>query len=343
MRPFVDSRDSVDDGPALQARMEQDGYLFISGLLPAEEIETLRLKQLRIGLEEGWIRTDTPLTDGIANLSGFAVEPEPEYMRIMGRMTKIQEFYALPQHPNIIGMFERMFGEAVLPHAKVIGRYLFPQREAFTTPPHQDFVFIRGTPETYTAWIPFHDLPPNMGGLQIAAGSHKAGVYDYAPALGVGGMGIIDSLEDTWVNNPFKQGDVLIFHSMVVHKGIPCTGNRLRLSMDTRYQRLSEPVGAANLLPHTGESWEEIYADWPSDDLKYYWKRWNLKDADYANHFSDSDAESAQVIEKRDELAFEMGERGDAQAISALQRIMVRDSNPEKRQKAADLLTTLES
>jgi len=94
--------------------------------------------------------------------------------------------------PNIIGIFERMLGEPVLPNAKVIGRCLFPQQEAFTTPPNQDFVFIRGTAETYTARIPFHDLTSEIGGLQIAAGSHTDGVYNYEPALGADGMGIVD-------------------------------------------------------------------------------------------------------------------------------------------------------
>ena len=35
MEPFVDSTDIVMDGPALAARMDQDGYLFIRGLVPA--------------------------------------------------------------------------------------------------------------------------------------------------------------------------------------------------------------------------------------------------------------------------------------------------------------------
>ena len=342
MQPFIDSKDILDDGTELYKRMERDGYLFISGLLPGETVEQLRLKQLEIGLEEGWVSINAPLEDGIADLNGFGVEPEPEYMRVMGRMTSLQEFYALAQHPNLIGMFERTLGETVLPHAKVIGRCLFPQREAFTTPPHQDYVFIRGTAETYTAWIPLQGLPPEMGGLQIAAGSHKNGIFDYKPALGAGGMGINESLEGSWVNSPFKQGDVLIFHSMVVHKGVPCTGQRLRLSIDARYQRLSEPIGIGSLTPHTGGSWEQIYADWPSDDFKYYWKKWNLDDSEYVNRFSESDAEAAEVIEERDRMAFEMGENGDTNAISALQRILMRDGNPQKRQRAADLLDTLQ-
>lgn len=341
MQPFIDSRNILHSGTDLQKRMERDGYLFISGLLPGETVEQLRLKQLKIALEEGWVNADAPLEDGVADLNGFGVEPEPEYMRVMGRMTSLQEFYALAQHPNLIGMFERMLGESVLPHAKVIGRCLFPQREAFTTPPHQDYVFIRGTAETYTAWIPLQDLSPEMGGLQIAAGSHKNGIFDYKPALGAGGMGINEPLEGSWVNSPFKQGDVLIFHSMVVHQGVPCTGKRLRLSIDARYQRLSEPIGPGNLTPHAGESWEQIYADWHSDDFKYYWKQWNLDDSEYLCRFSESDAEAVQVIEERDRMAFEMGESGDRNAISALQRILMRDGDPEKRQRAADLLDTL--
>ena len=342
MQPFIDSRDILDNGADLQKRMERDGYLFIRNLFPRETLEYLRLKQLKIGLEEGWVRADAPLENGVADLNGFGVEPEPEYMRVMGRMTCFQQFYALAQHPNLIGMFERMLGESVLPHAKVIGRCLFPQREAFTTPPHQDYVFIRGTAETYTAWIPLQDLPPEMGGLQIAAGSHKNGIFEYKPALGAGGMGINESLEGSWVNSPFKQGDVLIFHSMAVHKGVPCTGERLRLSIDARYQRLSEPIGPGNLTPHAGGSWDQIYADWPSDDFKYYWKQWNLDESEYTSRFSESDAEAADVIEERDRLAFEMGESGDTNAISSLQRIMMRDGDPEKRRRAADLLDTLQ-
>jgi len=129
---------------------------------------------------------------------------------------------------------------------------------------------------------------------------------------------------------------------MVVHKGVPCIGEQLRLYRDARYQRVSDPIGPGNLSPHAGGSWEEIYADWPSDDLKYYWKKWDLGGSDYASHFSESDAKSAQIIEKRDLLAFEMGEHGDTRALSALQRILIRDGNPEKRQKAADLLAPLE-
>ena len=51
-----------------------------------------------------------------------------------------------------------------------------------------DFHAIQGTPDTYTAWMPLTDLPAEMGGLQIASGSHLKGVYEFEPSLGAGGM-----------------------------------------------------------------------------------------------------------------------------------------------------------
>jgi hypothetical protein len=44
-----------------------------------------------------------------------------------------------------------------------------------------------------------------------------------------------------------------------------------------RYQPLDEIVEEKSLLPHCPLSWEEIYADWKKDDLKYYWRQLPLK------------------------------------------------------------------
>ena len=36
LQPFVDSSDVAGDGEALRRRLERDGYLFVSGLLPRD-------------------------------------------------------------------------------------------------------------------------------------------------------------------------------------------------------------------------------------------------------------------------------------------------------------------
>ena len=81
MRPFLDSTDVVEDGAELLRRAQRDGYLYLRGLLPAEELEDLRRQFLEIAQHDGWVKAGTPLPDAIADLSGYCLEPEPKYMR----------------------------------------------------------------------------------------------------------------------------------------------------------------------------------------------------------------------------------------------------------------------
>ena len=334
MQPYLDSTAVVDDGAELARRMDRDGYLFVRGLLPAEILEDLRLKFLGVVRNAGWVETDAPLEEAIADQNGFCVEPESEYMEKYGEMYCMPEFHALQHRPELVGLLERMGGEVMLPHPRLIGRTIFPQREAFTTPPHQDFIPIQGTADTYTAWFPLTDLPPEMGGLQVAEGSHKRGVYDFRPALGAGGIEITESLEDAWRGNPLSQGDVVFFHSMAVHRGVPNTATRLRMSIDARYQKISDSIAPGSLLPHTKpQTWEEIYADWPDDsEFKYYWKKWDMEVVEYDNSYH----------EKRDQMAIEMASEGNQNSRSALQRIIARDPDATKRERARELLDALD-
>ncbi len=334
MQPFLDSTAVLEDGNELQKRMERDGYLFVRALLPADILESLRLKVLEIGSEVGWVRADTPLGEAVADLNSFCVEPEPQYMHVYNRMYCLREFHAIQHHPNLVGLFERMLCEVVMPHPRIIGRIIFPQREAYTTPPHQDFIPIQGAEETYTAWFPLGTAPPDLGGLQIASGSHRSGVYEIRPALGAGGLEVVDPLEDTWVSNPFEQGDVLIFHSMTVHKGLPNVSESLRLSIDARYQKVADPIVSGSLEPHSQPStWEEIYAGWPPSELKYYWRQRELKVVEYDHSYHD----------RRDRMGLEMAARGDQTARSTLQRIIARDGDKAKRKRAEALLAELDA
>jgi len=335
MKPFLDSTDVAHEGDELRQRMARDGYLFVRGAVPAEVLEEMRLSWLELLRDAGCVDASAPLDEGLADLSGFRVEPADDYMNVLVELYRKPTFQAIQHHPDLVGLVERMVGETVLPHPRVIARYIFPEKTEFTTPPHQDWIPIQGTAETYTVWIPFADMPLSMGGLQICAGSHKNGIYKFRPALGAGGLEISDELPDNWCYNPLQQGDVILFHSLTVHKGMPCTGKRLRLSMDARYQGISQPVSPGSLEPHCCEiaSWEQLYADWPDDTkpYRYYWKKYDLKLNDYDVSY--------HVL--RDDLAFEMAEAGDVRAYSTLQRIVARDKDENKCERAELLMKQL--
>ena len=335
MNPFVDSTDVRLDGDELGHRMARDGYLFVRRLLPPELLESLRLELLALAADGGWVCATAPVEEAVANLAGFCVEPQPDYNEVYHRMYKLPSFHAVQHRPELLDLIERMCGAPVMPHPRVIGRTIFPAREAYTTPAHQDFIPIQGAPETFTAWFPLHELPAKLGGLQVAAGSYTHGLYDFQPAMGAGGLEIPDPIEGAWAGGTFEQGDVLFFHSMCVHRGAPNRGGTLRMSMDARFQRIADPIDGGSLLPHIKPvTWEEIYADWDSsfDWLRYYWNQWELQVTEYDNTY----------YNRRDELAFEMAEEGDETARSTLQRIVARDANPSKRQRAEELLEELD-
>ena len=332
IQPFIDSSDLIRDGAALAARMKCDGYLFLPALLPRADITALQGHIGEIARDAGWLQRDHPVSDAIADMAGFCVDPDPTYLKTLRRINRLEDYHALKHHPVLIDLLQRMLGGPILPHPRVLMRNIFPTREEYTTKAHQDFPNVQGTTEVYTAWMPLIDCPLEVGPLQIATGSHTDGVYDFGIAGGAGGIEIKDPLEGRWVSGAFKVGDVLLFHSMTVHKGVPNRSNRLRMSMDVRYQLVSEPFNPDNANPDGQPlSWEEVYADWRSDALKYYWQRQPLTLKPF----------DPQWFDKRDALGFEFGEAGDPRARSVLQRIVARDANPDKRARAQRLLDAL--
>ncbi len=332
MQPFADSADIAHDPAALAARMRRDGYLFMPGLLPREAIANVQRQVGAIVRDAGWLRPEQPIEAAEANPAGFCVDPEPAYLDVLRRINRLEDYHALKHHPALIGFLERLLGGEILAHPRVLMRNIFPDREAFTTKSHQDYPNVQGTTEVYTAWMPLIDCPMSVGPLQVATSTHHGEIYDFHIGAGAGGIEITEPFPGRWVSGPFRQGDVLFFHSLAVHKGVPNRSTKLRMSMDVRYQLLSEPFNIDNANADGQPlAWEDIYAGWKSDALQYYWKRLNLNLLPFDRVWFD----------KRDALAFEHGEAGDPRAISVLQRIVARDPDPARRARAATLLQQL--
>ena len=324
----------MSDPVEVRGRFERDGYLFLRGLLPSRVLEDLRSRFVTILRAAGWIATNAPPNDPIANSSAFTVEPEPAYQAVYNQLYRVPEFHEVQHRPELTGTLEHLLGAQVMPQPRVIARVMFPDEVAHTTPAHQDFVPVQGAVDTVTAWMPLSDLPPEMGGLEIAAGSNHRGVLDFVPSLGAGGMVITDPLDDAWVGGIFEQGDVLLFHSMTVHRGAAATGKRLRLSIDCRFQRRSDPITEGSLEPHDRDvSWEQVYEGWRADTPRYYWRDWDLKIVGFDGTYN----------EKRDRMAFELAAKGDVTARATLSRIVARDPDPDKRKRAAGALKDLEA
>ena len=281
LAPLQDATNLLDQRTELQQQASQDGYLFFSNLLDSTKVLNLRQKVMSICEKHGWTQSGTNCIEGLANLDLLVVEGgDPRWQDFYADVQRLSEFHQLALDENIIRVFEVLFGEKVLPHSRNICRLVFPNSSSHSTPPHQDNLYIGGSTETWTAWIPCGECPEMLGGLAVAKGSHHQGKLDDKEAVGPGGRQVEVSNDQIWVGVDYNCGDVIILHSLTVHQGRDnLSGNQLRASCDFRYQPRSHPVRADSLLPHMGWlNWEQIYQDWKSDNpAKYYWKDWELE------------------------------------------------------------------
>jgi len=152
-------------------------------------------------------------------------------------------------------------------------------------------VHYQGSTGTLTCWAPVGDCPIELGPLAVLPGSHKVRkVLPHHFSLGAGGL-IIDLSQETprhpeldkpWLSTNFEVGDTLFFPALTVHKALPnVTADRMRISLDNRYEAVGSRIAEHMLVPHMTDvsplSWEEVYAGWKRDDLKYYWTRVEFK------------------------------------------------------------------
>jgi hypothetical protein len=279
---MVDSSPLLDDPVALRARAESDGYLFFKQLLPQEEVYAVRRDLLAVVEKYGWRKPGQDAEGGIIDLDALNEVPEEEMRLDIGvsiaayqDAQKLESVHRLPHHPRLLSLYEMLFEQDVLVHARHIARMITGHRAMVPTPPHQDFPLIQGTSKTWTAWIPLGDCPRTMGGLTVLRGSHKLGYVPIQPAKGAGSIAAQTCPWETdWVEVEYEAGDVLTFPSFSIHKALRCQEKEMiRLSLDVRYQPADEPIELGSLNPHTELSWEEIYAGWRRDDLKYYWEQ----------------------------------------------------------------------
>lgn len=291
MQPFHDSTPLLTDPSALREQAAREGYLFFAGLLPREPVLQTRREILEICAQHGFLAEGRALEEAVAAPGVRFREGDPKYMAAYDEIQRLESFHTLAHQPPLLAALRSLFGEEVLVHPRNIARVMFPQNNVHTTPAHQDYVHIQGTEETWTAWIPLGDCPRELGGLEVLPGSHRFGVLPVRSAYGAGGLGVeTDSLGLEWAGGDLHNGDVLLFQSLCVHRGINNnTPDRVRLSVDYRYQGVSRPVTESSLLPHFNRlTWDEIYRDWQSTEHQYYWRRYPLRMAEFTRMGCDS-------------------------------------------------------
>lgn len=274
--PMYEANELLGDASALRGKLADDGYLFLRNIVPVDALLELREQITEILAAHGWI------ADGDERMAAKTIcrprrEGQPKFFQAHDKIVKLEAFHSLAHESGLMNAMRQALGDSVFPHPLSIIRLVFPDSPELSTPPHQDFPNNQGSPNLTAAWMPLADCRMSDGSLAIMEGSNKFGVLPLDFHLGAGNRQAVlseDVMSCRWVGADFKLGDVVLFSALTVHRALDNqTVDRMRLSVDFRYQLEGEPLTPLCLQPHFQRvSWDEIYADWNSKDLQYYWR-----------------------------------------------------------------------
>lgn len=245
-----DSNDILNNVPALQARMAEDGYLLLRGLQKRSNVDAARQMLLENLDKNSQIDRAFPLNDAVAKPGTGG-----KFLGGAQAITHTPEFLGVVNSPEIMGFFDRYFGE---PSLTFDYKWLRAVGPGDNTGAHYDVVYMgRGSGRLHTCWTPLGDIPLELGTLAVLAGSHKLESYqklrdtygrmdvDRDKVQGWFSNNPVEMVErfgGQWLTTDFRMGDVLIFGMYTMHGSINNTTNRYRLSCDTRYQPAADPV-----------------------------------------------------------------------------------------------------
>lgn len=263
-------RDSTGcDASELRARLRREGYLFLRGAVPVADVLAVRREVVQVLAEDGWT---APGSDPDELLPGprACLEGADGYFATYRRVLALQRLNELAHHDAITGLLGELLQRPLLVHPRKIARFGQPQASEYTLP-HQDYRLVQGTVDALTVWLPLGHAPVALGGLRVAAGSARAGLLPVRPAKGPGGMTVDGPVPGTWASVDYQPGDLVLFHSLTVHAAMPNRTDRMRLSVDFRYQAADEPVHTGALHPHYVShpdipDWDELASGWSSRD-----------------------------------------------------------------------------
>jgi ectoine hydroxylase-related dioxygenase (phytanoyl-CoA dioxygenase family) len=262
---------------ALRKEMDEHGYVMIRGLFSPEVLDPVLEDITRVLHRTGWLQSDRDPYDRIANIDAACSEDDASFKEVYDQVFCLPSLHALPHHPVLQLAMKLLVGPLLFVHPKSAARLIFPNFEHGIIRAHQDHTSVAGDEQSFTAWLPLHDCPLEQGPLRILDGSHKFGVQPITRETGYISPGT--ERGGPWIGGEINAGDLLLFHSLTVHEAAPNRSNRMRISLDCRFQSYERPINPGTLVfAGSGRrSWEKTYANWPSDVLKYYWTQLPLR------------------------------------------------------------------
>jgi ectoine hydroxylase-related dioxygenase (phytanoyl-CoA dioxygenase family) len=146
----------------------------------------------------------------------------------------LPEIMGLANHPTIIEKVKSCGVKFPVFCGRSVFRTDMPNDKEHDFPPHQDYVYNHGSLNSITIWIPLQDVTVEMGALGVIPKSHLEGCVPAKEGL------IVNPDLSKYVPMPMSFGQIIVFSQFLHHKSGLNASNKIRCSLQLRYNDLSD-------------------------------------------------------------------------------------------------------
>lgn len=222
-----------------EQQYKQDGFVLIRKAIPSAVIDLLEKRFLSLVDEWGQHHFETTQSEKLAEFLRNNKELERKLYDGIRRFPWLTEFGAVSE---IVEPVTDLLGEPAGLMGKIPFRIDLPWVTRELAVWHQDYRYVRGNTGIITAWVPLQDTGYINGCLMVMPGSHKMGILEHdMETLGKRHFpSYVFDREVRYVE--MMRGDILLFHSLLLHSSSLNMSSTPRFSIQARYSAISAPT-----------------------------------------------------------------------------------------------------
>lgn len=241
----------------LKEAFDRDGYVILKSFLASNVIEGVR-EELNVLVDRQAERltaagriTDTfqraPFETRIARLFEHCMDLAPTSFRPELHGPRLFDLFF---HPHLLDVAELLLGPEIRLYPNYTARPKFPEWKGTLVLWHQDGGYTAQAAEgvetlrMLNVWAPLVPATEENGCMQFVPGTHKLGIVPHEKReyyLEIA-REELDLRLGQAVSIEVDPGDVVLFHNLMFHCGLPNRTRTVRWSMDWRYQDATQPT-----------------------------------------------------------------------------------------------------
>jgi phytanoyl-CoA hydroxylase len=240
---------------SLGAKFAEQGYVILPGFLEPGVLEDARLEMDGLVdrlahrlLTEGKV-TETfpgaPFETRLHRLVQPCLDDAPRSFR---PELHLPGLFGLFFHPRLLDVVEEFLGPEIRLYPNYTARPKLPDWDGTLVLWHQDGGYTEGAAvdvlRMVNIWAPLVPARVENGCMEFVPGTHRLGVVPHVSRKYYKEIApeVLAEWEARAVPIELNPGDVVLFHNLLFHRGLPNRSDGIRWSFDWRYQDATQPT-----------------------------------------------------------------------------------------------------